>query len=187
MSKHPNKALRGNETVLQKIPRAVSEHSGILVRIVDFDPNKHLVKVVKLSDNKPLLKDQIVDTAPTQKKRFEHKGEKVLKTSPAADGPIIAVNDDSSSIRGNADEGIYVFKDGGNLIKGKLSLATEPHNIRLSGLTTLNPLITSGFPSTIVTPIPATIWALPTAAIIKPILKDVLIMGTLVAAAGSIV
>jgi len=182
-----NKDLRGNNSVLQKIPRAVSEHSGVLVRIVDFDPNKHLVKVVRLSDGKPLLKDQVVDTAITQKKRFEHKGEKVMKTSPAADGPIAAVNDDIVSMRGNADEGFYSMRDGGNLIKGKLSLATEPHNIRLSGLTTLNPLITSGFPSTIVTPIPATIWALPTAAILKPILKDVLVMGTLVAAAGSIV
>lgn len=179
--------LRGNKSILDMIPKAGSEHKGILVRIVDFDPAKHLVKVVKVSDNQPLVKDQDLDTKIDQKKKYNATGEKVLKTSLAEDGPIASVNDSYASIRGNDNYGFFSFREGGgNIIKGPVSLATEPHQIRVSGLTTLNPLLTSGFASTIVTPIPTTIWALPTAAAIKPILKDVLVMGTLLAAVGSI-
>jgi hypothetical protein len=179
---------RGNKSISDMIPKAVSEHKGTLVRIVDWDPAKHLVKVVKLADNRPLLKDQEIEEAPSQKKRYKATGEKVLKTSLSADGPIVSVNDGFASIRGNGDYGFFSYKEGGgNIIKGPLSLAVEPQQVRISGLTTLNPLATSGFPSTIVTPIPMTTWALPTAAAIKPILKDVLVMGTLLAAVGSVV
>lgn len=178
---------RGNKSISDLIPKAMSEHKGTLVRIVDFDPGKHLLKVVKVSDNLPLMDDQQVDKAIEQKKRYEATGEKVLKTSLAQDGPIVSVNDSYASLRGNDDYGFFSFREGGgNIIKGPLSIATEPHQIRLSGLTTLNPLITSGFASTIVTPIPTTVWALPTAGAIKPILKDILVMGTLLAAVGSI-
>jgi len=187
MSIKKNKEHRGNNSINNFIKKALSEFAGTLVKIVDFDPSKHLVKVVKVVDNKPLMKDQQVDEAIAQKKKFKHNGEKVLKTSQAADGPIIAANDNFVSMRGNADYGFFSYREGGgNIIKGPLSIATEPHQVRIAGMTTLNPLITSGFPSTIVTPIPTTVWAIPTAGMIKPILKDVLIMGTLVAAAGSV-
>jgi len=183
-----NQAQRGNKSVSDLIPKAASEHKGTLVRIVDFDPAKHLVKVVKISDNQPLLMDQQVDKAIKQKRRYDATGEKVLKTSQAANGPIVSVNDNFASLRGNDNYGFFSFREGGgNIIKGPLSIATEPHQIRLSGLTTLNPLITSGFASTIVTPIPTTLWALPTASAIKPLMKDMLVMGTLLAAVGSVV
>lgn len=177
---------RGNKSISDMIPKAMSEHKGTLVKIVDFDPAKHLVKIVKLADNKPLLKDQETEEAPIQKKRYEATGEKVLKTSQANDGPIISANDNFASMRGNADYGFFSFREGGgNIIKGPLSLAVEPQQIRISGLTTLNPLATSGFASTIVTPIPMTNWSLPTAAAIKPMLKDIIVMSTLLAAVGS--
>jgi len=186
MSIRKNLEHRGNKSVRDKIPKSASEHSGTLVRIVDFDQSKHLVKVVKEVDNKPLLKDQTVDKAIEQKKRYEPTVEKVLKTSEANDGPIISANDNYVSMRGNDDFGFFSYREGGaNIIKGPLSIATEPHQVRLAGLTTLNPLITSGFASTIVTPLPTTVWSLPTAAMIKPLLKDILIMGTILAAAGS--
>lgn len=185
MNKHSQ--ARGNKSVSDLIPKAASEHKGTLVRIVDFDPAKHLLRLVKLSDNQPLLKDQEIEKAVPQKKRYEATGEKVLKTSLAQDGPIVSVNDTYASIRGNDDYGFFSFREGGgNIIKGPLSIATEPHQVRLSGLTTLNPLITSGFASTIVTPIPATVWSLPTAAAIRPLIKDILVMGTLLAAVGSV-
>lgn len=177
---------RGNKSISDMIPKAISEHKGTLVRIVDFDPAKHLVRVVKIADNKPLLKDQEIEEAPNQKKRYEATGEKVLKTSLASDGPIVAVNESFASLRGNDDYGYFSYREGGgNIIKGPLSIAVEPQQVRISGLTTLNPLAISGFPSTIVTPIPMTNWSLPTAAAIKPILKDVLVMATLLSAMGS--
>jgi len=177
---------RGKNIYPDKLPSARSEHAGTVVKIVDYDPAKHLVKVVKKSDNQPLDQDIQVDVESEHKKAFEHPNAKTLKTSQAADGPIVEVDDNVASIRGNADYGFFSYREGGgNIIKGPLSIATEPHQIRIAGLTTLNPLITSGFASTIVTPIPTCVHALPTASIIKPILKDVLVAGTILAAAGS--
>jgi len=59
-----------------------------------------------------------------------------------------------------------------------------PNEFRMSAITTLNPLIISGFPSTIVTPLPTCVWSFPSAASIKPIMKSVLIASTILAAAG---
>ena len=176
----------GKDQLVEAPSRGQNSSANTLVRIVDFDLNTHRVKVVRLNDNEPLEPDQSTMEKITQTKRYEHKGDKVLKTSLASDGPIISVDDSSVSLRGNSNFGFFSFKEGGaNIIKGPISLATEPHQIRVSGLTTLNPLVTSGFPSTIVTPIPTTVWALPTAAMIKPLLKDVLVMGMIVAACGA--
>lgn len=178
--------LRPNKTINEKIPKAKSEHAGTLVKIVDYDPAKHLVKVVKFRDNQPLEKDQEMNSKIDQKKAFDHPRAKSLKTLDLPSGPIVEVNDEVASLRGNSDFGFFSYRDGGaNIIKGPLSIAAEPHQVRLSGLTTLNPLITSGFASTIVTPLPATVWSIPTTAMVKPILKNVLIAGTILTAAGS--
>jgi len=182
----PNRNHRPTKTLSEKIPKAKSEHAGTLVKIIDYDPAKHLVKVVKYRDNEPLDKDQEMDEKIVQKKAFEHPRSKSLKTLDLPSAPIAEVNDEVASLRGNSNFGFFSYREGGgNIIKGPLSIATEPHQVRLSGLTTLNPLITSGFPSTMVTPLPATVWAIPTAAMVKPILKNVLIAGTILAAAGS--
>lgn len=123
-----------------------------------------------------------------KKETFKKPRNKVLKTLSAPDGPILEVNNESSSLRGNGDYGFYSYRSGGgNIIRGPLSIAAEPHQIKLSGVTRLNPLITSGFPSTIVTPIPTTIWSLPAASMVRPLLKDVAIMATVVAAMGNAV
>ena len=109
----------------------------------------------------------------------------MIKTLAAAGSPIMEVNDNYSSLRGNPDYGFFSYRQGGgNIVKGPISLATEPHQIKISGISTFNPLITSGFPSTIVTPIPTCVWSLPAAAAIQPLLKDVTIMATLVSAMG---
>jgi len=180
--------LRGNRSLNDKIPKARSEHAGKLIKVVDYDPAKHLVKVVGYRDNEPLDKDQALEEKIMQKKAFDHPRAKSLKTLDLPSAPIIEVNDEVASLRGNSDYGFFSYRDGGaNIIKGPLSIAAEPHQIRIAGLTTLNPLITSGFASTIVTPLPATVWAIPTTAMIKPILKNVLIAGTILAAAGSAV
>lgn len=172
--------------MLESPNRGRSANAYTLVRIVDYDPSTHRVKVVKISDNEPLEPDQKTLEKIKQKKNYDHSGDKVMKTSLSKDGPIVHVDDNSVSLRGNSDYGFFSFREGGaNIIKGPLSIATEPHQVRLSGMTTLNPLVTSGFASTIVTPIPTTIWAIPSAAMIKPLLKDVMVMTTIVAATGA--
>jgi len=177
-----------NDNPANKIPKAYSENAGTLVRIVDYDPEKHLVKVVRLDNNKPLELDKETLEDINQKKTYDQPNSKVLKTSLASDGPIVESNEVFARVCGNDNHGFFSYREGGaNIIKGPLSIATQPHQVRLAGLSTLNPLITSGFPSTIVTPIPTCVWNLPSAGIIKPLLADVMTAATIVAAAGSVV
>lgn len=179
--------LSGNKPITNKTPKARSEYAGTRIRVTQYDAAKHLVKVVDSETNQPLARDLEVIEPVSQKQAFTKPNSKVIKTLDAPGAPILEVNDYYSSIRGNADYGFFSYREGGgNIIKGPLSIATEPHQIRLGGLTTLNPLVTSGFPSTIVTPIPMTVWNLPGAGAIQPLLKDVTIMATLVAAMGTV-
>jgi len=187
MKRNENMNHRSNSGVNEKIPKAVSEHAGTLVKIVDYDPGKHLVKVVKVADNNPLDKDQEVDQQTDQKKRWEQPRSKTVKTSEFPNAPIMEANDDTVSLRGNKHYGMFSYREGGgNIVKGPLSIASEPHQVKLAGLSTLNPLTTSGFPSTIVTPMPMTNWSLPTAGMVKPILTSVLVAGTILAASGAL-
>lgn len=176
-----NKNKHGS-SMPNKIPKAKSEYAGTIVKIVDYDPANHLVSVIK-QDGKPLEKPYETQQAVLQKKTYSQPTSKVLKTSNAGDGPVIEVDDTSASVRGNADYGFFSFREGGgNIIKGPLSIGAAPNQIKVSGLHTFNPIALSGFPSTIVTPIPTFLWSLPAAGAIKPLLKDVAIMSTLVSA-----
>ena len=169
-----------NSGVGNKIPKAKSEYAGKIVKIKDYDPAKHLVSVVDL-ENRPLEQDLETQQRVVQKKAYDQPPTKVLKTSDAADGPILEVGNSSVSMRGNGDYGYFSYREGGaNIIKGPLSIGASADKIKVGGLHTLNPLAFSGFPSTIVTPIPTFLWALPSAAIIKPLLKDIAIMSTLI-------
>lgn len=168
-----------------KIPQGRSINAGTMVKIVEYDPAKHLIKVVRSSDNQPLEPDVQLDQDVIQQKAYSRPAGKSLKTLSAPGAPILEVTDSYASVRGNAEFGFFSFREGGgNIIKGPLSLGAIPSQIRLAGVTTLNPLLTSCFPSTIVTPIPTTIWSLPAASAIQPLLKDVTIMATLVSAMG---
>ena len=115
---------------------------------------------------------------------YKQPSTQVLKTLPAPDGPIVEVTDSSASLRGGSEYGFFSYRESGNIIKGPLSIAAKPHEVRLSGVTTLNPLITSGFASTIVTPIPTTVWSIPMAGMLGPIKKDVAIMAAMIGSMG---
>lgn len=180
-----NSKLLGNSSIANKIPSSKSRHAGTAVRIVEYDPVRKLCKVVRIADNKPLSPDINSFNASRPAKPFKIPNGKFIKTLDAPDAPIVEVNDDSASIRGNSNYGFFTFRQGGgNIIKGPLSIATDPHQIRVAGITTLNPLLTTCFPSTIVTPMPTLMWSLPSAAAIKPVLKDVIMMGTVLSALG---
>lgn len=184
MKNHAHK-LAPREPAGSKIPQARSINTGTMVKIVEYDPARHLIKVVRSSDNQPLEPDIQMDTDIIQAKAYNRPAGKSLKTLSAPGGPILEVTDSYASIRGNAEFGFFSFREGGgNIIKGPLSIGAIPSQVRLAGVTTLNPLLTSCFPSTIVTPIPTTIWSMPAASAIQPLLKDVTIMATLVSAMG---
>ena len=179
--------LKGNESVNNKIPRGRSEYAGAKVRVAEFYPDIHAVKLIDVTTNTPVQSDVEFSEEIKLDKSFKKPRNKVIKTLAAADAPLVEVTNEYVSMRGNGDYGFFSYREGGgNIIRGPLSIATEPHQIKLSGVSRLNPLITSGFPSTIVTPIPTTIWALPSTQMIQPLLRDVTMMATVVAAMGNI-
>ena len=184
MKNHSHKLSQGNN-LSNKIPKGRSENAGTMIKIVEYNPAKHLLKVVRASDNQPLDPDVTVDHQIVQEKPYTKPTGKSLKTLAAPGAPIIEVTDSVASLRGNGEFGFFSFREGGgNIIKGPLSIGATPNQVRLAGITTLNPLITTCFPSTIVTPLPTTVWSLPAASAIQPLLKDVTIMATLVSAMG---
>lgn len=168
----------------KRVPKSKSEDCGVLVKIQDYDSRTHRVSVVRADNNQPLRDGTWIENAPDQKKAFEHRKAKSLKTSPIKDGPILEVTDDLAAVRGSSQHGFFSYKDYGNIIKGPLSIAAQPHEVRLSGITTLNPLVTTGFPSTIVTPLPMCVFSIPGAGVAGQIAKDVAIMAGLVSALG---
>jgi hypothetical protein len=181
-----NDTLRGNKSTISNYPKAASEHAGTKVLIKEYNPNTHKVRVVDLETGKPLEQDAEVIENVKQEKKFNHPDAKILKNSLDDNAPIVEVTNDIASMRGNKDMGFFTYKNGGgNIIKGPLSIMAKPENVRLSGINILNPLLTTGFASTIVTPIPTCLFSIPGAAAIKPILRDVTVMSTLLAATGS--
>ncbi len=164
--------------------RAGSDLAGTLVIIKDHNPSKHELKVVRERDGEPLEEDLMILGENTQVKPYEHPRSKSLKTAETQSGPIIEATDDMVSMRGSSADGFYSTNDHGNIITGALSVGAAPQDIRISGINTLNPLLTTGFASTIVTPIPTTLISVPGAAAMKQITKDVIVMSVLVAAMG---
>ncbi len=157
-----------------------SVDAGTIVRIQDYNPTYHTLKIVRDSDGKPLRPSKTTENKVINQKLFDQPNTKVLKTLPAPDAPIIEVNDEEASVRGSSNYGFFSSRQFGNVLKGPVSFSAQPHEIRIGGLMTLHPLLTSGFPSTIVTPIPTLQWSLPTAAMLGPMAKDIALISTLV-------
>lgn len=166
------------------VPKSESKHSGTLVRIKDFNDSRHLLKVVRADDGEPLEKDIEKPGEIKQVKPYEKRAAKTIKTLPTQDGPILEVTDEQASIRGSSTSGFISDNQFGNIIQGPTSITAAPHEIRMSGVTTLNPLLTTCFPSTIVTPVPVCVWSLPGAGLLGPIAKDVAVVATLLANLG---
>lgn len=168
----------------KNIDKGRSEHAGVSVKILDYDPRHHRVKVVRADNNQPLRSPKNTDQDIEQVKPFDHRSAKTLKTFQGPEGPILEVNDEMAFVQGSSQYGFFSTKNYGNIIKGPLSIEALPHEIRLSGVNMLNPLITSGFPSTIVTPLPTTIFSLPGAAMVGQMSKDIAVMSALVGIGG---
>lgn len=161
-----------------------SKNKNVLVKILDYDPAKHRLKVVKADDNQPLRSDFWSAAKDEQEKVYDHHTSKTIKASPAAGAAILEVEPEMVSIRGSADSGFYSTKNSGNIIKGSLSIEAEPAQIKIAGLYRLNPLITSGFASSIVTPIPFVIFDLPGAAMVAQMAKDIAVLAPLLSMGG---
>lgn len=157
-----------------------SSEAGTLVIIDDYNPATHTLKIKRYDNGQPLRGPRTTQEKVSQPKPYEQSLAQTLKTLPAPDAPIVEVNDGEASIRGSSTSGLYSSREFGNIVKGPTSFSAQPHEMRVGGLQTFHPLLTSGFPSTIVTPIPVFQWSLPSAAMLGPIAKDVALMAALV-------
>ena len=160
-------------------PNAKSSHAGVAVKILDYDVAKHLVKIVRADNGQPLVGKITTEKDIVQEKQIETKNKKVLKTLPTKEGPIVEVDDEQSSIRGSSQYGFHSSNKFGNIVRGPISIVAKPHEVRLSGVTTLNPLITSGFASTVVTPVPTVVFSIPSAKVLAQMSKDIATIGAM--------
>jgi hypothetical protein len=161
-----------------------SKYAGTLVQIADYDSQKHLVDVTRL-DGTPLEGSRTVEKEVEQKKVYEIENRRVLKIDDDSNGSVLEVTNNYARLSGNKENGFFSYKeDGNNIIKGPLSIAAMPGQVRLGGITTLNPLLISCFPSTIVSPMPTCIFNIPGVQAVKYLQKAVGTMATLVAVCG---
>jgi hypothetical protein len=171
---------QSHETTDKTAPVTRDINAGTWVRIEDYIPGHHALKVVRLSDGKPVRDPRTTRENLNKEKTFEQPNSQVMKTLPSPDGPIIEANNSEVSLRGSSNYGFFSSRDFGNIVKGPISFVAQPNEIRIGGMMTLNPLLMSGFPSTIVTQIPTLKWSLPSGQMLGPIAKDVALMSTLI-------
>lgn len=168
------------KTKIKDLPR--NKLAGTLIKIADYNPSNHTLKIVNAETGEPLVPNVDISTEVVRSKGFEQPNSKSIKTLAAPDAPIMEVSDSDVSIRGSSNNGFFSTREFGNIVKGPTSFSAQPHEIRMSGIMNFHPLLLSGFPSTIVTPIPVFQWSLPSAGMLGPIAKDIALIGTLLGA-----
>jgi hypothetical protein len=89
------------------------------------------------------------------------------------------VTDSSATMQGGKDYGFHSDAKLGNFVKGPVSLTPPPENIRIHGLWTLNPLLLSCIPSSVVTPVSVLKFDLPLSGAEELMKEAVAMMATL--------
>lgn len=84
---------------------------------------------------------------------------KVMKTAPDSSSMVIA-GDTYSQITSGANS-ITTTRESGNYINGPLSISSPIDNIRVNGVYKFNPQLSTGLPSTMMTPIPTLVFDIP--------------------------
>lgn len=87
--------------------------------------------------------------------RAGNSGKAVIAVTPNNIDLSVADTDNGEPV------GFSVIGGKGNIISGPVGFTAKPSEIKISGMWTLNDAILSGFPSTIVTPIPMAKFTLP--------------------------
>ena len=88
---------------LNEIPR--NKLAGTFVKIKDYNPSDHTLKIVRADNGEPLIPNVDINAEIVRSKSFEQQRSKTLKTLPAPDAPILEVNDHDASIRGSGNNG----------------------------------------------------------------------------------
>lgn len=77
------------------------------------------------------------------------------------------LRENEAAMIGSPEHAFYTSKEFGNIIKGPLSVTAAPQQIRIHGFWTLNPLLLSMVPSTIITPVPTLVFNPPLGGLAK--------------------
>lgn len=102
---------------------------------------------------------------------------KILKDSAASSAMVVAGTDYTQLTAG--PNSITTTRDSGNYINGPLSISSTIDKIRVGGMYVFNPQLSTGLPSTIITPIPTLVFDIPiknlaSQAAISAVLKGLL-------------
>lgn len=84
---------------------------------------------------------------------------KVIKTKPESSSMLVAGEEYSQIASG--PNSFTSTRDKGNFINGPLSISSNIDNIRVGGIYKFNPVLASGLPSTMITPIPTLVLDMP--------------------------
>lgn len=84
---------------------------------------------------------------------------KILKEKPESSCMVIAADSYSQITAG--PNSVTTTREHGNFINGPLSLSSNIDNIRVAGIYKFNPQLSTGLPSTMMTPIPTLVFDLP--------------------------
>lgn len=76
----------------------------------------------------------------------------IYKDKPGSES-FVQAKEDSAQIVSGANS-ITTTKDGGNFINGPLSISSGIGNIKVGGIFRFNSMLSTGIPSTMITPIP---------------------------------
>lgn len=102
---------------------------------------------------------------------------KVIKNTPASSSMVIA-GDTYSQITSGANS-VTSTRDSGNFINGPLSISSTVDNIRVGGFYRFNPQLSTGLPSTMMTPIPTLVFDIPVKNLASQAAISAVIMGLL--------
>lgn len=100
---------------------------------------------------------------------------KIMKTNSDSTSSVIAAETYSQMIANS--NSVSVDAEGGTFINGPLSISSQAENIRIGAIYRVNPLVSTGLPSTMITPIPT--------LVIDPPIKNLMSMGAIAAMVAS--
>lgn len=84
---------------------------------------------------------------------------KVIKDKPSSSCMVVAADEYTQITAG--PNSITTTRENGNYINGPLSISSNIDNIRVGGIYKFNPQLSTGLPSTMITPIPTLVFDLP--------------------------
>lgn len=102
---------------------------------------------------------------------------KVIKEKPESSCMLVTADTYTQITAG--PNSITTTREEGNFINGPLSISANIDNIRVGGIYKFNPQLSTGLPSTMITPIPTLIFDIPVKNLASQVAISSVLMGLL--------